>query len=150
MKEFGEGSRDIIVSTTGWDINPRYLGIVPKSAAIGTLEGFHWVSDAFFMTVPKGVPEDRFAVLLDLMAFILTPKIQAFTYDEGYLYPGPAVKNVRIGMAPQHSQDVIKQFGRPEYAELIANNPIELPLKPDQMVVAFRKWDERVGSKKAK
>ncbi|MGC1574664.1 MAG: extracellular solute-binding protein, partial [Beijerinckiaceae bacterium] len=100
MKEFGEGSRDIIVSTTGWDINPRYLGIVPKSAAIGTLQGFHWVSDAFFMAVPKGVPQDRFAVLLDLMAYTLTPRIQALTYDEGYLYPGPAVKNVPLSMAP--------------------------------------------------
>ena len=35
MKEFGEGSRDIIISTTGWDINPRALGIVPKEAKIG-------------------------------------------------------------------------------------------------------------------
>ena len=41
MKEFGEGSRDIIISTTGWDINPRALGIVPKEAKIGTLKGFH-------------------------------------------------------------------------------------------------------------
>ena len=32
MKELGEGSRDMIVSTTGWDINPRVLGIVPKEA----------------------------------------------------------------------------------------------------------------------
>ncbi|MBV9752796.1 MAG: extracellular solute-binding protein [Hyphomicrobiales bacterium] len=150
MKEFGEGSRDIIVSTTGWDINPRYLGIVPKNAAIGTLEGFHWVSDAFFMAVPKGVPQDRFAVLLDLMAYMLTPKIQAFTYDEGYLYPGPAVKNVPLSMAPQKSQDIIAEFGRPEYARLIADNPIELSLTPDKLVLAFRRWDEEVGSKKAK
>ncbi|MBX4421235.1 hypothetical protein K4H00_24825, partial [Mycobacterium tuberculosis] len=82
--------------------------------------------------------------------FLLTPKAQAYSYDEGYLYPGPAVKNVPLSMAPQHSQDVIKQFGREEYAGLIANNPIELPLKPDKMVIAFRKWDELVGSKKAK
>ncbi|MBV8770522.1 MAG: extracellular solute-binding protein [Hyphomicrobiales bacterium] len=150
MKELGEGSRDIIVSTTGWDINPRYLGIVPKNAAIGTLEGFHWVSDAFFMAVPKGVPQDRFAVLLDLMAYMLTPKIQAFTYDEGYLYPGPAVKNVPLSMAPQKSQDIIAEFGRPEYAKLIADNPIELSLTPDKLVLAFRRWDEEVGSKKAK
>src|SRR5215471_2953091 len=27
-KEFGEGSRDLIATTTGWDINPRVLGIV--------------------------------------------------------------------------------------------------------------------------
>jgi len=150
MKEFGEGSRDIIISTTGWDINPRALGIVPETAKIGTLKGFHWVSDAFFMCVPKGVADDKIAVVLDLMAFLLTPKAQAYSYDEGYLYPGPAVKNVPLSMAPQHSQDVIKEFGRPEYADLIANNPIELPLKPDQMVIAFRKWDELVGSKKSK
>lgn len=150
MKEFGEGSRDIIISTTGWDINPRALGIVPETAKIGTLKGFHWVSDAFFMCVPKGIAEEKVAVVLDLMAFLLTPKAQAYSYDEGDLYPGPAVKNVPLSMAPQHSQDVIKEFGRPEYAELIANNPIELPLKPDKMVIAFRKWDELVGSKKSK
>ena len=150
MKELGEGSRDIIISTTGWDINPRALGIVPKEAKIQTLKGFHWVSDAFFMTVPKGLSVDKMGVLLDVMAFILTPKIQAFTYDEGYLYPGPAVKNVPLDLAPQKSQDVIKEFGRPEYAGLIANNPIELPLTPDKMVVAFRIWDEKVGAKRKK
>lgn len=150
MKEFGDGSRDIIISTTGWDINPRALGIVPKEARIGTLKGFHWVSDAFFMCVPKGVPNDRLAVVLDMMAYVLTPKAQAYAYDEGYLYPGPAVKNVPLSLAPKASQDVIAEFGRPEYADLIANNPIELPLKPEKMVLAFRKWDELVGSKQAK
>ena len=148
MKEFGEGSRDIIISTTGWDINPRALGIVPKEAKIGTLKGFHWVSDAFFMVVPKGVSDDKLAVLLDLMAFLLKPESQAFAYDEGYLYPGPAVKNVPLSMAPKESQDIIREFGRPEYAELIADNPIELPLTPDKMVVAFRRWDEEIGSKR--
>jgi putative spermidine/putrescine transport system substrate-binding protein len=150
MKEFGESSRDIIVSTTGWDINPRFLGVVPKSAEIGTLRGFHWVSDAFFMVVPKGLSEDRLAVALDLMAFLLQPQQQAYAYDEGYLYPGPAVKNVPVSMAPPESQAVIKDFGRPEYADLIANNPIELPLLPKSMVAAFKKWDEEVGSGKTK
>lgn len=150
MKEFGEGSRDIIVSTTGWDINPRALGIVPKSAMIGSLAGFHWVSDAFFMCVPKGIPDDHLAVVLDLMAFVLKPEAQAYSYDEGYLYPGPAVKNVPISMAPPESQKIITEFGRPEYADLIAKNPIELPLKPDKMVQAFRRWDELVGSKKTR
>jgi putative spermidine/putrescine transport system substrate-binding protein len=100
--------------------------------------------------VPKGVPQDRFAVLLDLMAFILTPKIQAYTYDDGYLYPGPAVRNVPLSMAPQKSQDVISEFGRPEYAKLIADNPIELSLPPDKLVLAFRRWDEEIGAKKGK
>ncbi|MEO7938980.1 MAG: extracellular solute-binding protein [Burkholderiaceae bacterium] len=150
MKEFGEGSRDIIITTTGWDINPRALGIVPKNAAIGTLKGFHWVSDAFFMCIPKGVPNDRLAVTLDMMAHILKPEMQAISYDEGYLYPGPAVKNVPLSLAPKRSQEVISEFGRPEYAALIANNPIELPLDTTKMVVAFRMWDQLVGTKAPK
>ena len=61
-------------------------------------------------------------------------------------YPGPAVKNVPLSMAPQKSQDIIAEFGRPEYAKLIAENPIELSLTPDKLVLAFRRWDEEVGS----
>jgi putative spermidine/putrescine transport system substrate-binding protein len=147
MKEFGQGDRDIIITTTGWDINPRALGIVPKQAQVGALKGFHWVSDAFFMCVPKGLPPDRLAATLDVMAFVLQPKMQAYSYDEGYLYPGPAVKNVPLSMAPEKSRKVIEEFGRPEYAALIADNPIELPLKPAEMVKAFRIWDEKVGKK---
>ena len=148
MKELGEGSRDMVVTTTGWDINPRALGTVPAEARVGTLQGFHWISDAFFMCVPKGVPDDRLAVVLDLMASLLRPEMQAFSYDEGYLYPGPAVRGVPVGMAPQRSQDVIAEFGRPEYAALIAGNPIELPLKPEQMVLAFQRWDQTVGARR--
>ena len=150
MKELGEGTRDMIVSTTGWDINPRVLGIVPKEARIQALDGFHWVSDAFFMAVPNGVPPDRLAAVLALMRFVLQPAQQAVSYDDGYLYPGPAVKDVPLSMAPAKSQDAIREFGRPEYAALIAGHPIELPLTPDRMVLAFRLWDERVGAKKGR
>ena len=150
MKELGEGSRDMIVSTTGWDINPRALGIVPKNAAITSLKGFHWVSDAQYMFVPKGVPDDKLAVVIDLIKWVMQPDQQAFTYDAGYFYPGPAVKNVPITMAPEDSQAVIKEYGRPEYEALIANNPIEVPLVPEKMVMAFRRWDEEIGSKKTK
>ncbi len=150
MKELGEGSRDMIATTTGWDINPRVLGIVPKEAKVGALKGFHWVTDAHYMCVPKGVSDEKLAVLLDLMTWLLQPAQQAYTYDEGYFYPGPAVKGVTLDMAPADSQAAIKEFGRPEYADLIANNPVELPLDPDKLVVAFRIWDEQVGTQKIK
>ncbi len=121
MKELGEGSRDMIASTTGWDINPRVLGIVPKEAKVFALEGFHWVADAHYMCVPKGVCDDKLAVLLDLMSYLLTAEAQAFTYDKGYFYPGPAVKDVPLSMAPEESQDALKEFGRPEYEAMIAD-----------------------------
>ncbi len=145
MKELGEGSRDMIASTTGWDINPRVLGTVPKEAQVVALKGFHWVADAHYMVVPKGVSDDKLAVLLDLMNWLLQPEQQAFTFDEGYFYPGPAVKGVTLDMAPPESQQAIEEYGRPEYEDLIANNPIELPLSPDKLVIAFRRWDEEVG-----
>lgn len=150
MKELGEGSRDMIATTTGWDINPRVLGIVPKEAKVAALKGFHWVADAHYMVVPKGVPDEKLAVLLDLMNWLLQPAQQAYTFDEGYFYPGPAVKGVTLDMAPPESQAAIEEFGRPEYEQMIADNPIELPLTPEKMVVAFRIWDEQVGTQKVK
>jgi putative spermidine/putrescine transport system substrate-binding protein len=150
MKELGEGTRDMLVSTTGWDINPRVLGVVPQEAKITSLKGFHWVTDAHYMVVPKGVSADKLTVLLDLMSFMLEPKQQAVTFDQGYFYPGPAVKGVTIDMAPPASQDAIKQFGRAEYEALIASAPLELPLDPGPMVKAFRRWDEQIGAGKAK
>jgi putative spermidine/putrescine transport system substrate-binding protein len=148
MKELGEGSRDMTVTTTGWDINPRVLGVVPKEAKVAMLKGFHWVTDAHYMCVPKGVPQEKLAVLLDMMSFLLTKEQQAFTYDEGYFYPGPAVKDVPLSMAPAESQKAINEYGRPEYAKWIAEAPLETPLEPDTMVVAFRMWDEIVGGAK--
>ena len=146
MKELGEGTRDMIVSTTGWDINPRVLGIVPKEAEVTTLKGFHWVSDAQYMAIPKGVSDEKIAVLLELIAFVMSPPQQAFTYDEGYFYPGPAAKNVTLDMAPPESQAAIKEYGRPQYERWIADNPIETPLEPEKMVVAFKRWDQEIGS----
>ena len=90
--------------------------------------------------------DDKLAVILDLITFILQPQQQAFTYDQGYFYPGPAVKDVPISMAPKASQDAIAQYGRPQYADWIANNPIELPLEPAAMVTAFKRWDQDVAT----
>ncbi|MFC7554401.1 extracellular solute-binding protein [Pseudoroseomonas wenyumeiae] len=150
MKELGEGTRDMIISTTGWDINPRVLGIVPKEAKVSTLKNFRWVVDAHYLVIPKGVTEERLKVLLDLTSFLLTKESQAYTYDEGYFYPGPAVKGVTLDMAPKESQDAIREYGRPEYEKLIAETPTELPLDADKMVLAFRRWDEEIGARRTR
>ena len=78
-----------------------------------------------------------------------SPEQQANTYDHGYFYPGPAVTGVTLDMAPQESQDAIKEFGRPEYEELIADNPIELPLEAGRSWSSPSAcWDEQVGAGK--
>jgi putative spermidine/putrescine transport system substrate-binding protein len=89
-------------------------------------------------------------VLIDFLNFMLSPPAQAMTYDDGYFYPGPAVKDVPLSMAPAASQKVIAEYGRPEYAQAITAAPQELPLLPDKLVYAFARWDEEIGSKKKK
>jgi putative spermidine/putrescine transport system substrate-binding protein len=81
---------------------------------------------------------------------LLQPEQQAAIYDEGYFYPGPAVKDVPLSMAPEHSRQAISEFGRPKYDQLIAERPIETPLDSKSMVTAFRRWDEEIGAAKLK
>ncbi|WP_241290994.1 ABC transporter substrate-binding protein [Burkholderia stabilis] len=150
MKELGEGTRDMTVTVTGWDLNPRALGIVPAEFKVQAFDNMTWVNDAHYMVIPKGVPKDKLDVLFKLMNFLLEPAQQAMTYDDGYFYPGPAVKGVTLEMAPAHSQEVIRKFGRPEYAKLLADRPHVQPLNAQAMVAAFQKWDREIGSQKSK
>jgi putative spermidine/putrescine transport system substrate-binding protein len=150
MKELGEGSRDMTLTMTGWDINPRVLGIVPKNYKVAPFKGMTWVNDAHYMVIPNGVAPEKVAVILDLMAYLLTPEAQAYTYDKGYFYPGPAVKNVPLTMAPKESQDAIKEFGRPEYEAWIKDFPHTQSLPPSAQVEAFKIWDQQVGAQKTK
>jgi len=150
MKELGEGSRDMTVTMTGWDLNPRILGIVPKDFKVTPLKGMTWINDAHYMVVPKGVAPEKLAVILDVMAFMLTPEAQAYTYDKGYFYPGPAVKNVPLSMAPKESQDAIREYGRAEYEKWLAEFPHTQSLEPKAQVEAYRIWDQQIGAQKTK
>jgi putative spermidine/putrescine transport system substrate-binding protein len=150
MKELGEGSRDMTVTVTGWDINPRALGLVPAEYKVQAFDNMTWVNDAHYMVIPNGVPKEKLDVLYKMMNFMLEPAQQAMTFDDGYFYPGPAVKGVTIDQAPAKSQDVIKKYGRPEYAKLLAERPHVVPLNAAAMVAAFQKWDREIGSQKSK
>lgn len=150
MKNLANGTVNMVATTTGWDINPRVLGTVPARMETTTLEGFRWVTDAHYAVVPRGVSEDVLSANLALIEWMLRPEQQAKAYDKGYFYPGPAVKDVTLDMAPQESQDAIEKFGRPEYDQLIEDNPQETSLPAEQQVAAFQRWDREIGSGKTK
>ncbi len=150
MNELANGTRDIIASHVGWDLNPRILGVVPKEAKVGTLQGFHWVTDAQYWCVPKGVAPSHLAVLLKMTKYMLSKPAQAMTYDKGYFYPGPAVKDVPLSMAPADEQKMIAEVTRPFYASLFKDVPSEVPLPADKLVYAFQRWDQQVGSRPGK
>jgi putative spermidine/putrescine transport system substrate-binding protein len=150
MKNLANGTADLVATTTGWDINPRVLGTVPAQMEVTSFEDFHWVTDAHYAVVPRGVSQDVLSADLALVEWMLTPDQQAKAYDKGYFYPGPAVKGVTLEMAPQESQDAIEQFGRPEYDALIKEHPQETSLPAEQQVAAFQRWDREIGSGKTR
>ncbi len=148
MEELGQGSRAMVASTMGWDMNPRTLGTVPKGFEALVLDDTTLIADGHYAAIPKGLDDRVRTVTQDLLSYMLRPEQQAETYDQGYFYPGPAVKGVTLGMAPQESQDAVQSVSRPEFDRLIDSLPIETQLDATSLVRAFEIWDERVGGGK--
>jgi len=121
---------------------------VPENFKTTALKGFTWVTDAQYAAVPKGVSADKMAAILQVLQYALTPEQQAKTFDTGYFYPGPAIKDVTVDLAPQASKDVIAKFGRPEYDALIKDNPKATPIDAAALVKAFDTWDTQVATGK--
>ena len=147
-KSLGQGSVWMTPTIMGWDINPRALGIVPKDFKVQKLNNMIWLNDAQYMVVPKTVPENKLKVIFQVMKYIMEPKQQAMTYDDGYFYPGPAVAGVTLSMAPEKSQKVIQEYGRKEYDVWMKEYPNKTPLAAPEMVKAFEMWDQKIGALK--
>lgn len=150
MTELGNDTRWMIATTMGWDINPRVLGQVPANFKTFMLKNTSFVADDLFMMMPKGLDEQHQAVIMDIMAWALQPQQQAYTYDKGYFYPGPAIQNVLLSMAPATSQSALQQFGRPVYDTLASTTTIVPPLSADNLNKAFDIWDKDIGGSKLK
>lgn len=148
MQELGQGARAMVASTMGWDMNPRVLGTVPMDFQAITFPDQPLLADCQYVTVPRGLDEDTTNVVLNLISWMMTPEQQAKAYDAAYFYPGPAVKDVPLDMAPEESQEAVNSVHRPEFDELIESASVELPLEATALVRAFEIWDERVGSGK--
>ena len=148
MKELGQQTRWMTPTITGWDINPRKLGIVPKDFKVQKFNHMIWLNDAQYMVVPKDEPANKLDVVMQVMRYMMEPKQQAMTYDDGYFYPGPAVAGVTLAMAPASSQQVIREYGRKDYDAWIAKYPNETPLGASEMVKAFDMWDREIGALK--
>jgi putative spermidine/putrescine transport system substrate-binding protein len=115
---------------------------------VAKYQNLTWVSDAQYGVIPKGVSNDELIAAMRLLAFILAPAQQAVTYDQGYFYPGPAVKGVSLTQAPTASQQAIAKYGDPELDSWITSYPIKNSLPALAQVTAFGLWDKNIGSTK--
>jgi putative spermidine/putrescine transport system substrate-binding protein len=147
FKELGDGTRDVIASHLGWDMNQRILGTIPEDYQGSFFEGQTFVNDSQFACIPKGLSDDLKNASLNLIVWLMQPDMQAIAYDDGYFYPGPALKDITIDMAPKASQQRVGAAMRPEYDEAIAKLANTTQLPPAAMVKANEIWDKLVGAK---
>lgn len=145
--ELKDGKRSIIASQLGWDMNQRIIGGIPQTYQGFILNNTTLVADAQYMAIPKGLSDEQKNVVLKLMAWLMTPKMQAITYDSGYFYPGPSVKNVSLDMAPKESQDKIKPAIRQSYEDSINTLPNSTQLDTTKFMDALNMWDQLFGTK---
>ena len=148
ITNMADGTWAMIPTTTGWDIEPRADGREPNTIEAAAFDDFTWVTDAHYAVVPKGQSPDKISAILLLLQDMLTPEQNAKAYDNGYFYPGPAIEGATLDLAPQESQDVIAEYGRDWYDELIESKPTQTPLPADQLVKAFDIWDREIGAGK--
>ena len=148
ITNMADGTWAMTPITTGWDIEPRANGQEPARIEAAAFDEFTWVTDAHYAVIPQGQSADKISAILNLLNYILTPEVNAMAYDHGYFYPGPSVEGATLDLAPEESQQVIAEFGRDWYDDLIESMPTTTPLPPDAMVLAFDIWDREIGAGK--
>ncbi len=147
FKELAEGTRWILASHLGWDMNMRILSTIPANFQAFFLDHTTWVNDTQFMVIPTGLDPSREKATVALMEWLMQPAQQAVTYDDGYFYPGPAIRGVPLSMAPMSSQERIKPAMRAAYDQAAAKFPNASQLDAKPLVEAFDMWDKLVGAK---
>ncbi|HBE77159.1 MAG TPA: ABC transporter substrate-binding protein [Firmicutes bacterium] len=147
FREMGEGTRYMLASHLGWDMNQRILGTIPASSQAFFLDKTTWVNDSHFACMPKGLDKEHKEQALKLIGWLLKPKMQAYNYDNGYFYPGPAIKNVPITMAPADKQTKIKAAMRKYLDDAITKYPSTTQLDAEALTTACDMWDKLVGAK---
>jgi len=148
ITNLGDGTWSMIPTTTGWEIEPRTDGRLPNTVQAAAFDTFTWVTDAHYAAIPKGQTPDKVSAILLMLQDMLTPEQNAKAYDNGYFYPGPAIEGATLDLAPEENQQVIAEFGRPWFDDLIESAPKATPLPPAEMVKAFDIWDREVGAGK--
>ena len=148
VTNMADGTWALIPTTTGWDIEPRATAKEPAEIEAAPFDDFTWVTDAHYAIIPKGQTPDKISAILNLIDYILEPEVNAMAFDSGYFYPGPSVEGATLDKAPQASQDLIAQYGRDWYDDLIEEKPKATPLPAAELVKAFDIWDREIGAGK--
>jgi putative spermidine/putrescine transport system substrate-binding protein len=128
-------------------MKPRAEGVIPPDSKIAILENTTFSIDGHYWAIPKGVPQNEIDVIVDMMKFMLRPEQQALTWKA---FIGPVVKSATLDKAPADIRDYVKEFWRPEYADMDKKYKVVPMLEVPKLNFAFDRWDKEVGAQKIK
>lgn len=142
---FGAGELDVVPALDGQEISNRQNGVIPDDTAITTFTSQHWVEDAHFAWIPKGVTPEMLYVALALEKALLDEEAQRSTIALGVL--NTANKNATIENATPEGTAFIQQWGRPDfYPKALTTGTSHTPLTPAVLQKAFDLWQRNIGS----
>ena len=81
---------------------------------------------------------------------MLSKPAQAMTYDKGYFYPGPAVKDVPLSMAPEASQKLHHRIHPAVLCQADRRGAVGGAAARGQAGLRVPRWDQQVGSRAGK
>jgi putative spermidine/putrescine transport system substrate-binding protein len=149
-REFNEGSRWLITTAVGYETNQRVMGAMVPEAKQLFMDKLHWVTDANFYAIPKGLDPQDVELGMLFIEYSLSPEIQPLMFDGGFMYPGPVITGITLADAPQASQDTLNAVITQDLINGINNYPHVGPMSPTNLVKAFQMWDEQIGTNKIK
>lgn len=142
---FGAGELDVVPALDGMEIYNRQNSVIPIETAITTFTDQHWIDDAHFAWIPKGVSAEQLYVALELEKAILDEDAQRSTIALGVL--NTANKNATIENATAEGQVFLKEWGRPDfYPAALNSGTSHTPLAPEVLQKAFDLWQRKIGS----
>lgn len=149
-REFNEGSRTFITTAVGYETNQRVMGAMAPECKQDFMDKLHWVTDANFFCVPKGIDPQDVALDMLFMQYCLTPEVQSMMFDDGWMYPGPVINGVTLANASKEEQNKLNAVLTPDLLNGINNYPHVGPMSTTNLVKAFQMWDEQIGTNKIK
>lgn len=148
FKDLANGTVDIVATTTGWDLFEKANGTIPATDKVTNFDNMTWVNDAQYACVPKGLPKATEAVVLQLINWMLKPQEQAYAYDNGYFYPGPAIANVPLTQAPAADQAIVTKYKYPDFDTWIKEFPNAVQVTAPNFTYFTQYWKQNIAAGK--
>ncbi|UPY38253.1 hypothetical protein [Sediminicoccus sp. KRV36] len=144
-EEFIEGSVELMPALLGSYLLGMATGLLPTDTMCTPFDDVPLVPHSLILVVPRGVPEQRLALLDPLIAFMREPGPQRLIFGRGLIPGNPARDGASLDLSA--NDRLWTAAMTPELAASLTGRPTAPPLDPAAEAAMLRLWDDRIGSR---